>query len=262
MKQEERPRTHFVPEYFGNPVHPLTVDLVGCGGNGSIMMSCLASINSALIALGKPGLNVTAYDDDEVSEANLGRQLFAPADLYCNKADVLVTRFNRIFGTEWTSVPEKYKFNPQTNIIISCTDNTESRKYIGRMFKAEHKSPAGYGEADEKKNYYWLDLGNTQTSGQAVLGSKTIKQPHSTRFESVDCLPTITDMFKLTKNDDEKSGPSCSLAEALEKQDLFINRAVATEAADLLWKLLRNGHIEVHGFFKNMEEFRTVPIPV
>lgn len=251
-----------MPEYFGNPVHPITVDLVGCGGNGSIMMSCLASIDSALRALGKPGLSVTAYDDDDVSEANLGRQLFAPADLYCNKADVLVTRFNRIFGRAWRAVPERYRFNPETNIIISCTDNAESRRYISREFRKDHAPKAAYGRADEARNYYWLDLGNSQTSGQAVLGSKEIRQPHSARFQSVATLPTITDMFKLTRKDDRKSGPSCSLAEALERQDLFINRAVATEAADLLWKLLRNGHIEVHGFFKNMDELRTVPIPV
>lgn len=259
----ERPRTHFVPEYFGNPVHPLTVDLVGCGGNGSIMMSCLASINSALKALGKQGLSVTAYDDDEVSEANLGRQLFAQADLYCNKADVLVTRFNRCFGTDWVSVPEKYKYNPETNIIISCTDNVAARRYIGKRFSEEEVSDSnGFSRPDEKRNYYWLDLGNTQNTGQAVLGSKDIKQPRSAKFESVGRLPSITDMYKLTAKDDKDSGPSCSLAEALEKQDLFINRAIATEAADLLWKLLRNGHIEIHGLYKNMTELRTVPIPV
>lgn len=264
MAEKKRPRTHFIPEYFGNPVHPLTVDLVGCGGNGSIMLSCLASIHSALTALGKQGLQVTAYDDDEVSEANLGRQLFSPSDLYLNKADVLVTRFNRVFGLTWKSVPEKYKFNPQTNIIISCTDNIQSRKYISKMFNRKEETPANpsYGQADENRNYYWLDLGNTQSTGQAVLGSRDIKQPHSVKFESVSKLPTITELYRLTGKDDENSGPSCSLAEALEKQDLFINRAVATEAADILWKLLRNGHIEIHGFYKNISELRTVPIEI
>lgn len=262
MDQQTRPRTHFLPEYLANPVHPISVDLVGCGGNGSIMLSCLASMNSALRALGHMGLSVTAYDADEVSEANLGRQLFSTVDLGCNKADALVTRFNRIFGTSWTSVPEKYKFNKQTNIIISCTDNTASRKYIGKLFGAEESRNGGYGQNAEHRNYYWLDLGNTQSSGQAVLGSKTIPQPSSARFESVSTLPAITTLHKLSSKNDRDSGPSCSLAEALEKQDLFINRAVATEAADLLWKLLRNGHTEVHGFYKNMNDLRTVPIPV
>lgn len=254
----EKPRTHFMPEYFGSPVHPLTVDLVGCGGSGSIMMSCLASINQALLSLEKPGLDVTAYDADTVSEANLGRQLFCPADLGCNKADALVTRFNRAFGTNWCSVPEKYRLNPNTNIIISCTDNIESRNYISREFK-KYKNE-NINNAPEFRNYYWLDLGNTQNSGQAVLGSTCIKQPHSSLFETVEELPAITDLFKLTKKDDENSGPSCSLAEALKKQDLFINRIIATAAADLLWKILTKGHIEVNGFFLNLEQMRCNPI--
>ena len=262
MIQENRPRTHFIPECFGNPVHPLTVDLVGCGGNGSVMMSCLASINQALLALGKSGLEVTAYDDDEVSEANLGRQMFCPDELYCNKADVLISRFNRIFGTKWNSVPEKYKYNPRTNIIISCTDNVKSRQYIGRNFKKEKKAQPNTSIAPEFQNYYWLDLGNSQTKGQAVLGSKEIKQPHSAKFCSVERLPSIMDLFNVTAKDDRESGPSCSLAEALDKQDLFINRSVATEGADILWRLLKKGHIEIHGFFKNMDDLRTVPINV
>lgn len=255
---DKRPRTHFIPEYLCNPLHPISIDLVGCGGNGSIMLSCLASINQTLLALGKTGLYVTAYDDDTVEEPNLGRQLFTRADLGTNKADALVTRFNRAFGTAWESVPEKYKFNPKTNIIITCTDNVKSRKYVATNFGKKNNEIT----ADEFRNYYWLDVGNTQTSGQAVLGSATIKQPKSARFDTVEKLPCITELFTLTKKDEKDSGPSCSLAEALEKQDLFINRCVATEAADILWQLLKKGHVEIHGFFKNLEEMRTVPIEV
>ena len=249
-----------MPEYFGNTLHPLTVDMVGCGGNGSIMLSCLASINHALVSMGRMGLCVTAYDADTVDEANLGRQLFTPSELGMNKATALISRFNRVFGTSWKSVPEKYRYNRKTNIIITCTDNIESRKYVSSNFS---KSTGDIDTAcREDLNYYWLDLGNGKTSGQAVLGSVQIKQPHSAKFDTVEKLPTITDLFSLTKKDEKDSGPSCSLAEALEKQDLFINRSIATEAADLLWHLLKKGHIEIHGFFKNLEEMRTVPIEI
>jgi hypothetical protein len=37
---------------------------------------------------------------------------------------------------------------------------------------------------------------------------------------------------------DDSNEPSCSLAEALEKQDLFINSTLANMAASLLWNLL------------------------
>lgn len=253
-----KPRTHFTAEYLVSPVHPITVDLVGCGGSGSIMLSCLASIHSALVSMGRQGLHITAYDPDEVSEANLGRQLFSPADLGCNKADALITRFNRAFGLEWESVPEKYKYNSKTNIIITCTDNVASRKYIGTKFPTKEEAKG----ISETRNYYWLDLGNGRTTGQAILGSSPIKQPKSQMFETIEQLPTVTQMYKLTSKDEKDSGPSCSLAEALEKQDLFINRTIATAAADILWKLFNPGHIEIHGFFANLEQMRTVPVEI
>lgn len=261
MTQNNRPRTHFVPEYFLSPVHPITVDLVGCGGNGSVMLSCLASIDTALRALGRPGIHVTAYDDDEVSEANLGRQLFAAADLYCNKADALVTRFNRIFGTDWKSVPEKYRHDPATNIIITCTDNVDSRRYVARNF-GKKNAETSCGRGDEHRNYYWLDLGNAQTYGQAILGSCEIRQPKSSEYDTVEQLPHVIEMYGISRKEEASSGPSCSLAEALEKQDLFINRMVATAAADILWKLLREGHIENHGYFLNLAEMRMVPVGI
>lgn len=257
---QQRQRIHFLAEYLANPVHPITVDLVGCGGSGSIMLSCLANINSALQSLGRKGLDITAYDNDTVTEANLGRQLFSRADLDCNKADALVTRFNRIYGTSWESVPEKYKFNDKANIIITCTDNIASRQYISRMFNEKEKIQSSYGTNNEHKNYYWLDMGNTQSTGQAVLGSKEIHQPTSAKYETVSKLPTVTDMYKFTKKDEKDSGPSCSLAEALNKQDLFINRIIATQAADILWRLLKQGYINIHGFFTNLDTSRTIPI--
>jgi PRTRC genetic system ThiF family protein len=70
----------------------VTVDLIGCGGNGSQMLTGLARLDRALRALGHPGLVVTAWDPDTVSEANVGRQLFSPSDVGLNKATVLVHR--------------------------------------------------------------------------------------------------------------------------------------------------------------------------
>ena len=101
-------KLHFTDNYIINPRHPITVNLIGAGGTGSQMLQSLARIDYALYKLGHPGLNVRVFDNDIVTEANIGRQLFSPNDVGLNKADVLVTRINTFFGVNWESVSELY----------------------------------------------------------------------------------------------------------------------------------------------------------
>ena len=56
--------------------------------------------------------------------------------------------------------------------------------------------------------------------------------------------------------------PSCSLAGALARQDLFINQAVSTYALNLLWQLLRHWSINRNGGFLNLATGSTRPIPL
>ena len=78
----------------------------------------------------------------------------------------------------------------------------------------------------------------------------------------MESLPFITEEFgELLKiSEAEDNTPSCSLAEALEKQDLFINSVLAQMGSSLLWSLFRNGMTENRGFFLNLKEFKTQPI--
>ena len=56
--------------------------VIGAGGTGSQMLMGLAQLHTAMIALGHPGgLDVTVIDSDQVSEANVGRQMFYPSDV-------------------------------------------------------------------------------------------------------------------------------------------------------------------------------------
>ena len=97
-------KRHFADNYIINPMHPLTVNVIGAGGTGCQVVTALARINCALQGLGHTGLDVTVYDDDIVTMANLGRQLFMVSEVGANKADVLVTRINRFFDFEWEAV--------------------------------------------------------------------------------------------------------------------------------------------------------------
>lgn len=82
-------RVHYTDSYLLAPQHPVTVNLIGGGGTGSQVLTNLARLDVTLRALGHPGLFVTLYDPDIVTEANIGRQLFGYSDLGLNKANCL-----------------------------------------------------------------------------------------------------------------------------------------------------------------------------
>jgi hypothetical protein len=106
---------------------------------------------------------------------------------------------------------------------------------------------------------------NTKDRGQVILSTiGNIRQPKSEKYEPVDNLPFITDEFGelLKKSEEEHHTPSCSLAEALQKQDLFINASLAQMGCSLLWNLFRYGLTPYRGFFHNLKDFNTHPIKI
>ena len=110
-----------------------------------------------------------------------------------------------------------------------------------------------------------MDLGNSRDTGQVILSTVgQIKQPESEKFAPIGELPFITEKFRdqLENADQSDDTPSCSLAEALTKQDLFINSAVANMGASLLWQLFREGMIFNRGMFLNLRTFITQPLKV
>ena len=258
-------KIHFTDRYLLNPRHPVTVFVIGAGGTGSQVITNLARMSMALQALGHPGLHVTVFDPDTVSQANIGRQLFSETELGLNKAVSLVTRINRFFGYAWTTEPQcfptrNFSEDSTANIIITCTDNIKSRLDLWNVLA---KVPSS-SYTDNNTPLYWMDFGNTKTAGQVVLGTvpKKIKQPVSTMYETVGSLKVITRFVKYARVKEVDSGPSCSLAEALEKQDLFINSTLAQLGCNILWKMFRHGMIEHHGLFLNLETMKVNPIGV
>lgn len=260
-------RIHFTHDYLMNPQHPVTINLIGAGGTGSQVLTCLARLDVTLRALGHPGLFVTLYDPDTVTDANIGRQLFGYSDLGLNKAVCLITRVNNFFGNDWRAIPTLFPATLKdiereqlANITITCTDNIKSRLGVAKLLKAAPQS----SYTDYSTPLYWMDFGNTQSSGQAVMGTvpKTIKQPTSNLYKTIASLKTITQYVKYSAIREADSGPSCSLAEALEKQDLFINSTLAQLGCNILWKMFREGVIEHHGLYLNLATMKVNPIGV
>ena len=108
-----------------------------------------------------------------------------------------------------------------------------------------------------------MDFGNSQYSGQVLLSTiGIIRQPNSEKYETVSELPFVTEEYGelLKQSEKEDDTPSCSLAEALEKQDLFVNSTLAQMGSSLLWNLFRKGMTENRGFFLNLKNFHSQPI--
>lgn len=261
--------THNTHNYLLNPQHPVTVNLIGCGGTGSHILMGLARLHIALKELGHQGLHVVAFDPDTVSQANLGRQLFSPAELGENKAVCLITRINRFFRLGWNAVAELYDESifdkptqlPTANITITCVDTVAARHGVKRVLdKSFHF--AQKAEPFEKP-YYWLDLGNNQKTGQVLLSTVLVDMPKKESPELIYALPTLMDLYgDLTSQEMNDNTPSCSLAEALLKQDLFVNSVLAQYGLHILWQLFREIQIQAQGVFINLKTLKTTPIPL
>lgn len=253
-------KKHYAPLYFANPEHRITVCLIGCGGTGSHVLTNLARINYALEQLGHPGLLVWAIDPDTVSESNVGRQHFSNSDIGRYKSDVLIERINRFFNLNWISTPILFK-SFDANITISCVDTISSRELVFNNFCKQDGfliSKTNYKPFD--KPYYWLDFGNGNTFGQFILGSHRINQNGLKNTNGL--LPTFFDYHSANQIKEDKNEPSCSMREALLKQDLFINSLLAQLGCNLLWKLLHDKVIDYHGGYLNIGTNNLKPIKI
>jgi PRTRC genetic system ThiF family protein len=228
------------------------VAVIGAGGTGSQLMNNLVRLHLALIALGHPGgLHVTLWDDDIVSAANVGRQSFYPGDIGSPKASTIVNRINLAFQLNWSSQVQRLNGDSalKAQIVIGCVDNRKARLAILQA-------------AQRNRVHYWLDCGNRLGDGQVVLGEVC---PTLVRRGKGPRLPHAADLYPELIDpalDATDEVPSCSLADALEKQSLFINTSVAMFACNILTELFRHGQIAYHGIFVNLKSGRTSPLQV
>ena len=261
-------KIHFTDSDLINPTNPILVNVIGAGGTGSKILTALMEMNHSLTELGHAGLQIRLWDDDVITQANLGRQRFAECEIGLYKSVALINRANRFSGTNWKAETVKFEKdrldklpeNAGASIYISCVDSVKARFEIADILKILNN-----GKAYSNRPRYWLDFGNSQHTGQVLLSTiGTIKQPNSEKYETVASLPFVTDEFGelLKQSEQEDDTPSCSLAEALEKQDLYINSSLTQMGCSLLWSLFRNGMTEYRGFFHNLKDFNTHPIKV
>lgn len=234
---------------------PIRVLVAGAGGNGSKVAIGLRHLSAALEALHGPHhrLHVTIADGDTIEHHNLVRQAFYPSDLGQNKATVLANRINLSSGTTWDALPRHLTSEDvvrlRPDIVIACVDNRQARRVI-------HEG------ADSPRSgvTYTLDLGNTATSGQVILGVPK----HAHDRSAGPRLPTAPELHPelVDTSMPEDDTPSCSTLESLDKQDLYVNDTLATHALNLLWQLFRYRQIGHHGIYVDTRSSLSTPLPV
>lgn len=236
--------------------------VVGCGGTGSAILGGLVYLHQALVAWGhRGGLQVTAMDGDTISAVNCVRQPFARSEIGMHKAIVLVNRINVFWGLNWQAIPEELKAQRLTpsyadygeqylrpDVVIGCVDTRAARAAIA-------KSVAGLSGTG-----YWLDIGNHATGGQFVLGEPQNDRNKRARLR----LRTAAELYgELLDSDlDDDGEPSCSVIEALDRQEPYVNSCLAQHVLSLLARLFRYGQISHHGGFVDVAGARCVPLPI
>lgn len=220
--------------------------VVGIGGTGSELLSHLTRLHNAQQARGSGGLHVAAFDPDTVSLANIVRQRYFASDIGRSKAVTLIERINTTCALNWEAQSRRLTKSDLRagtfDIVISCVDSRRSRNDLRAMLD---RTVNIYGEQRPPARV-WIDCGNTQYSGQVVLGtpgSSTLSA--RSRRTAVPCVhelhPEIVDQCL-----DVLDPPSCSALEALTHQGLMVNAMTATIAVDLLDELLTTGTVVQH----------------
>ena len=216
--------------------------VVGCGGNGSSIAAGLPYLHQALLVYGHPeGLHVTLLDPDVISPTNCVRQPFSRSEIGLHKSVVLANRLNLFWGFDWEGIPERLDAKRKitgVDIVIGCVDTRVARSAIARCVE-------DWSEVD-----YWLDLGNNADSGQFVLGEPLNRRNRRHRLR----LRTVSELFpEVIQLDLDGDGlPNCSAAEALDRQEPFVNPTLANHALALLARLFRYGTISYHGGFLSL----------
>ena len=102
-------KIHVTDSDLINPTNPILVNLIGAGGTGSKVLTALMEMNHSLTELGHAGLQIRLWDDDVITQANLGRQRFAECEIGLYKSVALINRANRFSGTNWKAETVKFE---------------------------------------------------------------------------------------------------------------------------------------------------------
>jgi len=237
---------HLIKSFLSNPLAPINIDLIGVGGTGSYVLQGLAKLSLVHkeLVINSQGINVNVYDPDVISHSNTVRQLYNDNEIGESKAMTIVSNINRNYGFDWNAFEEKYdvKKIKDTQVIILCPDNMIVRRkvydYISHKIKGQL---INHGEG-----VYIIDFGNSYDYGQVYVSyipGKNVKKD----------IPQYGFPKNYLETKEDLNEPSCSIAEAISKQKLFMNPLLASHGLNLLDELLTKEQMTHKGIYVSLE---------
>lgn len=238
--------------------------LVGCGGTGSWLAPAITRTARLLMDNGKK-VSVTFVDPDAVEEKNVYRQNFCRAEVGRNKAETLAYRFGAAWGVDVRAIDRKFtrdikEYSGETTIICGCVDRASSRKAI-------KENVSWYSR------YYWLDAGNSKSSGQVLFGGPVIDSkiennplllpglttwlplPSKIHPELIvsEAAPTQPSPSANSADGEDTQGLSCADMALRDSQGMAINQRMAAEMADYLIRLLITKDLRKYATYVDLE---------
>lgn len=213
--------------------------VVGVGGTGSWLCASIVRLAQTLINNGKT-VRIYFVDPDTVEEANVLRQCFCQKEVGLLKAKTLALRYSLAWGVAITAISEHFQpkwVRPSYNtlsIVIGCVDNAAGRQSLAEVLKSNDSSP------NHAPSIWYLDCGNSKTSGQVLLGSHLDFDAEKYAFGELGPLrlpsPTVQhpELTVPLPEELENNNLSCEQLAVLNAQSLDINQRVAAEAANYL----------------------------
>ncbi len=148
--------------------------VIGTGGNGGHLLPNLCRLVKSVPHI---QCSIIVADADVVETKNVGRQNFIAADVGKNKAAVMAERYGAAFGISIAYVDRyiedvktiselsrtSYNVESKVPFVIGCVDNNKTRQVIHDWFR-------------NTLNAAWLDVGNNEFIGQAVLGYNVVSR--------------------------------------------------------------------------------------
>lgn len=238
--------------------------LVGCGGTGGGIARSLARLMFHMRNMRQDTPDLTFIDHDTIDETNIGRQMFTPAEIGMNKAQVMARRFNVAMGLQIEARPRMLRpadfvgeltqhRDDRKQIVIGAVDNAAARKLI-------------HDHADQL--IAWIDAGNHEFGGQVIIGNCT--KPLRTN-KVINYRPNNEGQYRhlpapslvmpaLIEEDDETL--TCAQLTAMNRQDIFVNDWMADVVANYVKKLLLREEIRTFMTFIDTKSMNMRSVPL
>lgn len=233
MKPEKR-----YPVMSVSPSGRVNIVLAGCGGTGSFLALHLARLAYHVRERHGQPVRIVFVDPDQVEAKNIGRQNFAPVEVGEPKAWTLMRRCNAAFGLDIEALVQPYVTAPVAddhralNIVIGAVDNAAGRRAI---------------DETANRQWWWLDCGNHEHAGQVLLGNRHDLTAPELALNFCTGLPTpgVQHPELLIDAPEATEAESCAELTLRDAQSLMVNQAVATFAAQYVYRLVVTRDLDV-----------------